>query len=765
MAASGCVVARRSRRWAIGIGCWLMAVAAVVFALRLALPSDGLRTLDPSGGATNGQLLLDSPHHSVNGIHGGDRLLAINGWPVTDILESPHQRPAHAGDVFTYTVEHDGSASDVRVVLRAHPDLLAWLGANLPGLVVNLGILLAAAWLVWRRPDEFAGHALLVFAAAWASSSLLPQAEPLDVWARPWLRFLSILGEGAYVASGLATLLFALAFPQPVGWLRRRPWIAVAAAPLVGAVWFAAAMTIGHNDASISDIANASAEAVWQLATIGAVLIAIARWFKLRRDAAARRRMQLVFLGLTVTFALIVIVKWLPIHPPTATFPFVVAIFPASVVIAIATRDLYDLDLALNRGLVAVSSTIVLLGLYLGAAALTVQLAGSSGPLTALPAAGVVAIALAPVRSRAQRFVGHRLFGIGGEPRLVFHRLGVRLAGSDDPDSLMAAVVDTATESLRLPYAAVQLRAGDAWQTVEERGRRPAAVETIDIAAGATVVGRLVVAPRRDAKALSPIDRQLLEDLARHSGVAARVAALLTQLRAAQQRLLVAREAERHRIHCDLHDGVGPTLVGLTLQLEVAADLAGDGPLGDLITRLHGAAARATTDVRRLVRALRPADLDELGLPAAIAAAAARLAAPNAPKFDLHGPSRLPELSAEVEDAAYKICLEAMSNAVRHSGATNCSVRLEQRGHDEKSRIGIEINDDGRGFGDDVPQGTGLSSMRERAEAVGGRLRIESMPGHGTHIDVDLPTTGRPPIELASIGWPGAVVLPREPTA
>jgi len=238
-------------RWAIGIGCWLMAVAAVVFALRLALPSDGLRTLDPSGGATNGQLLLDSPHHSVDGIHVGDRLLAINGWPVTDILESPHQRPAHASDVLTYTVEHDASASDVRVVLRAHPDLFAWFGASLPGLVVNLGILLAAAWLVRRRPDEFAGHALLVFAAAWASSSLLPQAEPLDVWARPWLRFLSILGEGAYVASGLATLLFALAFPRPVGWLRRRPWIAVAAAPLVGAVWFATAMTIGHNDGSI----------------------------------------------------------------------------------------------------------------------------------------------------------------------------------------------------------------------------------------------------------------------------------------------------------------------------------------------------------------------------------------------------------------------------------------------------------------------------------------------------------------------------------
>jgi signal transduction histidine kinase len=255
---------------------------------------------------------------------------------------------------------------------------------------------------------------------------------------------------------------------------------------------------------------------------------------------------------------------------------------------------------------------------------------------------------------------------------------------------------------------------------------------------GTVVVGRLAVTPRRDAKVLSPVDRQLLEDLARHSGVAAQVAGLLTELRTAQQRLLVAREAERHRIHCDLHDGVGPTLVGLTLQLEVAAELAGDGPLADLLRRLHAASARATQDVRGLVRALRPADLDELGLPAAIAAAAARLDAPSAPRFDLKGPTRLPELSADVEDAAYIICLEAMSNAVRHSHAKNCSVYI---GQTASAGFGIEIRDDGRGFGSDASTGTGLASMRERAESVGGRLHVDSTPGGGTRIEVELPTT------------------------
>ena len=749
MAASEQVVARRSWRWAVAVSGWLMAVAVVAFGVRLLLPSDGLRLADPAGGEVHGKVTFALPQ-SVHGIETGDQLVAIDGVAAPEFVKSPRARSVHAGDTLTYTIAHNGAIRDVQIRVRTHPDVWSWLQPNLAALIVDIGLLLAAGWLVRRRPDVIAGHALLLFTAGWASQQLLPQAEPLDLWSRPALVFFSILGMGGYVVTGIALLLFGCAFPQPISSLRRRAWTACAIVPVVGTVWYAVAMTTGGGDVSVPDLANNVAEGAWQTGAISCVIVAIVRWFKLRRDVEARRRMQLVFLGLTLTFGMILVVKWLPLHPSPATYPFVVAIFPVTVVVAVATRDLYDLDVALNRGLVAATSAIVLLALYLGAAALTVQIIGSSGPLVALPAAGLVAVALAPVRSRAQTFIGQRLFGIGGDPRLVFHRLSLRLSGSDDPDSLMAAVVDTATESLRLPYAAVQLRTSDDWQTAEERGRRPSAVETIEIVSGASIVGRLVVAPRRDAKALSPIDRELLEDLARHSGVAVRVAALLSELRSAQQRLLVAREAERHRIHCDLHDSVGPALVGLTLQLEVAAELAGSGPLSDLMTRLHGAAARATTDVRGLVRALRPADLDELGLPAAIAAAAARLNSPSAPRFDLQGPSRLPDLSSEVEDAAYKICLEAMSNAVRHSGARNCSVRLAQTNHDASGGIAIEICDDGRGFGESTNRGTGLTSMHERAMAVGGQLLVESAPGAGTRIAVSLPAAFAAPREPLS---------------
>src|SRR5258706_605065 len=135
----------------------------------------------------------------------------------------------------------------------------------------------------------------------------------------------------------------------------------------------------------------------------------------------------------------------------------------------------------------------VRLGLSLGAAAVTVALSGHSGRGAALPGAGLVAVAFAPVRAAAQRVITRRLFGTGGDPQLVLHRLGLRLEASDDPESLLAAVVDTAAESLRLPYVAVELWSGTGWQATRPRGRRPPPVDSLDISVGNQAVRRLVV--------------------------------------------------------------------------------------------------------------------------------------------------------------------------------------------------------------------------------------------------------------------------------
>lgn len=734
--------ARRSRRWAVAICLWLLVVPAALLAVRVLLPSDGVGTVPPGQGATGADLTVQTVH-DVSGLQGGDVVLAVNGVPAEHVLTHPRARSVRAGDTLVYTVRRDGTVSDVPVRLRSHFDLRAPLSDQQPDAgLVSVAMLALAVWLLRRRPDERAVHAFLLFASGWASSALAGWAWPsvVDFWARPWMVTWADLSLAGYLVSGLATLLFAASFPSAGARSARRPWTAVTLAPVLLCVGFAGWEALHGTRSGDFATLNGFAELAWQACTLATLVVMGVRWYRLRTDTEASRRFQVVALGLVVTLAVALAGRWLEVPVGTFGFGLVLLVFPASVAVALTRRGLYELDLTLSRALVAFGSAVVLLVSYLAITAATVAVTRSDGPWVALPAAGFVAVAFAPVRAWLQRLVSARMFGAADDPQLVLHRLGVRLEASDDPESLLAATVDTAAETLRLPYVAVELTADDGRHVVHEQGRRTEHLEHFDITVGQQVVGRLIVAAHRDSRALSPLDRRILSDLARHSGVAARAVALLTDLRAAQQRLLVAREDERHRIHRDLHDGIGPTLVGLTLQLEVATELAGVGDLQGLLGRLHAEAARTTDDVRRMVRDLRPGELEELGLPAAVAAAAARLRSPHAPHFDLETPLSLPVLDVEVEDAAYKICLEAMANVIRHSGARHCTVRLAHRDH----RLEIDVSDDGCGLGPQgdggSPLGTGLRSMEARAASVGGRLSISPCDSGGTRVAALLPT-------------------------
>ena len=143
--------------------------------------------------------------------------------------------------------------------------------------------------------------------------------------------------------------------------------------------------------------------------------------------------------------------------------------------------------------------------------------------------------------------------------------------------------------------------------------------------------------------------------------------------------------------------------------------------------------------MRRLVDGLRPPALDELGLAGAIGTQASRLdrrgeAAPGLTIDVECVPPRLPDLPAAIEVAAYRIAVEAMTNAVRHAGASTCRVRVEAG-----SELLIEVLDDGRGVAAGDRPGTGLESMRERAAEVGGDVAVEARPEGGTRVLARLP--------------------------
>lgn len=210
-------------------------------------------------------------------------------------------------------------------------------------------------------------------------------------------------------------------------------------------------------------------------------------------------------------------------------------------------------------------------------------------------------------------------------------------------------------------------------------------------------------------------------------------------LRRSIDRLVAAREEERLRIRRDLHDGLGPTLAGVALQLDLAKTLVDtDGAAAaGILDRLTGQVQVAISDIRRLVDDLRPPVLDQLGLVPAIeqgTSSLSRHAVGCDFKVFVAARGDLADLPPSVDVAAYRIVMEAATNACRHSQASTCEVRLAL---DDALRITVE--DDGVGMPDAYEQGVGLSSMHQRAIEIGGSCSLERRDGGGTVVRVALP--------------------------
>ncbi|WP_201372503.1 sensor histidine kinase [Ktedonobacter robiniae] len=141
------------------------------------------------------------------------------------------------------------------------------------------------------------------------------------------------------------------------------------------------------------------------------------------------------------------------------------------------------------------------------------------------------------------------------------------------------------------------------------------------------------------------------------------------------------------------------------------------------------------TDIRRLVYGLRPPVLDELGLVAALREQAVQYTSGPSIHFDV--PDSLPELAAAVEVEAYRIALEALTNVVRHARARSCTIRLEL--NEAAMTLTVEVRDDGQGCLRDCQRGVGLTSMRERAEELGGWVVLEPVPTGGLVVRAQLP--------------------------
>lgn len=212
------------------------------------------------------------------------------------------------------------------------------------------------------------------------------------------------------------------------------------------------------------------------------------------------------------------------------------------------------------------------------------------------------------------------------------------------------------------------------------------------------------------------------------------------RLREVAARALRAEEEERKRIARELHDDTAQALAALLIRLRLARAADDPGELYRLLDQFRTELSDALERVRRFALGLRPPALDELGLVPALESHVRGLGESIGPRITVKAEPVGAALSPQTELVLYRIAQEALSNALRHSGAERIEVRIGC--HDTTVRV--TVRDDGSGFAvEEVLAGTGdglgLFGMQERAAYVGGRVEIRSAPGRGTEVTADAP--------------------------
>jgi len=502
-----------------------------------------------------------------------------------------------------------------------------------------------------------------------------------------------------------------------------------------------------------------------------AMLSLVARY----RQASLEIRAQLKWLTSAIALlalssaSLFVLGTLLHFTVPAAWLIAIVGIIllPFAIAFAILKHRLYDIDIVLNKSLVYGTLAVFITAVYVTIVVGLGSLIGTGGqPNLALSiiATAIVAVAFQPIRERLQRVANRLVYGKRATPYEVLSRFSERVAGTYSGEEILPRMAQVLAEGTSAARADVWLRLGNhiapaaSWPsgdvpaparialTAQQLPLMPDVTRVVPVGHQGELLGALSI-NKRARDSLTPVEDDLLKNLAAQAGLVLRNVRLTAQLRgrldeissqaaelrASRQRIVAAQDAERRRLERNIHDGAQQNLVALAVRLRLAATQAKKNPAraAESVRTLRTETDEALQTLRDLARGIYPPLLREQGLMAALGAQLEKMPT----RVEISAAS-VPRQAPDVEAAIYFCCLEALQNASKHARASTVQLSVEQ----DNGELRFSVVDDGVGFDHrTVALGTGLQNMKDRVEALGGYLEISAAPKPGTRVTGRIP--------------------------
>ena len=643
--------------------------------------------------------------------------------------------------------------------------------SDLVWILIVVPMYAVGAWLTWRLPTHPQPVRLLVSGTAFVATGALGSlvdSQPQMINSL-WAPVLSALSLEAQAVGSLAVTLLIGSYPDGLverSWQRlalRCSWVvligpplALLASPVVPvSPWDTVDLAI-PNPYAVSWLAWLAEPAAWLalnswwVVAVG-VLVLSARF--VAADAAGRAQIRVFFvvvLGLLLYFAGTVALAFGAPEDSALVITLITLgsltaiLLPGAIIYGILRHRLFDLDLVVRKSVAYGAASLLIAAAYAVIAATPGLMLGNRVPVTlAVVVTIAAALAFQPLRRRLESAVSRRLFGDRVRQYQLLKNLGTTMEQTAELDELLPRLAYAVRDGIGASWVRVRLCDADGSWLDEPVGVAGEVVGEnaagVDLVHAGEQVGRVDLGPKPGGYAAA--DLELLATVAAQATTAVANVRLASQLKegleelsTSRVRLIAAQDAERRRIERDLHDGIQQEVVALIAGLRLARNrLSRDQLSTTELTDLQDQAREMLRDLRELAHGIHPPVLSDNGLVAALESRVTRF--PISVQILADDGLRAERFSEEVEGTAYFVACESLTNVAKHAGTAGARIRLSHPGN----RLCLVVEDDGRGFEPNGARSGGLANIRDRVEALHGRLTIESRLGAGTSVRAELP--------------------------